>query len=293
MKAQALHTTYILMVLLLTASCGDPGSVFQTRVQGMGAPLPFADDFEATSLSMDWTTFSSNEGRIRLSSLYGPYEGTQHLVMDDSVGNTSLSLNEAILNVDLSGASNVSLRFWARESSDEAHVLPLTFTGRTNGDGLAISSDNTNWYRIADFTTLTNTYEFFDIDLDAEIAAGMMAGVNLSFSSNFYIRFSQYDDYNMMSDGLLVDDLIVGENLPELTPPTGTVVIDAGAIQTNSATVTLTVTATDTESTILGISFSNDGTSWSAWQAYLPMMGSYDVIWDITDTMYGGLVNFG
>jgi len=272
----------------LNVACGEQTLEFQTQARAMGAPLPFVEDFEATALSMDWTTYSSNTGRVRLLTLYQPQQGNRHLVMDDAVADTSNSYNEAVLNVNLSGASNVSLQFWARESSDEDDQLPLTFTGRSNGEGVAISSDNTNWYRIVDFTTLTNTYEFFDIDIDAAIAAGAAAGANLSFSQDFYIRFSQYDDYTMDSDGILIDNLVIGENLPELTPPTGTLLINAGAAQTNSAAVTLTVTATDADSGVSGISFSNDGTTWTPWQAYNPIMGSYDVSWDITDAMYGG-----
>jgi glucose/arabinose dehydrogenase/PKD repeat protein len=54
----------------------------------------------------------------------------------------------------------------------------------------------------------------------------------------------------------------------DTTPPTGTVVINAGAPATNSRTATLTMSATDTESAVTRMRFSNTGTSFSAAEAY-------------------------
>ncbi len=49
---------------------------------------------------------------------------------------------------------------------------------------------------------------------------------------------------------------------------TGTVAINSGATATNSASVTLTLSATSTSGTISQMRFSNDGISWSAFEAY-------------------------
>ncbi|MBI5562933.1 MAG: HYR domain-containing protein, partial [Deltaproteobacteria bacterium] len=51
------------------------------------------------------------------------------------------------------------------------------------------------------------------------------------------------------------------------TPPTGTVVINSGAASTASASVTLTIAATDNVG-VAQMRFSNDNAAWSAWQAY-------------------------
>ncbi|MBI5562582.1 MAG: SBBP repeat-containing protein [Deltaproteobacteria bacterium] len=55
---------------------------------------------------------------------------------------------------------------------------------------------------------------------------------------------------------------------PDTTAPTGTVVIDSGAAATNSATATLTLSATDNTGTVSDMRFSNDDAAWSAWEAY-------------------------
>ena len=54
----------------------------------------------------------------------------------------------------------------------------------------------------------------------------------------------------------------------DTSPPTGTVVINAGAAATNSRTVTLTLAATDTETAVTQMRFSNTGSSFSAAEVY-------------------------
>lgn len=55
----------------------------------------------------------------------------------------------------------------------------------------------------------------------------------------------------------------------EQTSPTGTVSINSAATYTNNANVTLTLAASDTGGSALAqMRFSNDGTTWSAWEAY-------------------------
>ena len=54
----------------------------------------------------------------------------------------------------------------------------------------------------------------------------------------------------------------------DTSPPTGTVVINAGAAATNSRTVTLTLAATDDQSAVTQMRFSNTGSSFSKAEAY-------------------------
>ena len=52
------------------------------------------------------------------------------------------------------------------------------------------------------------------------------------------------------------------------TAPTGSVTINSGAAYTISTSVTLTLTASDATSGINQVRYSNDGTTWSAWEAF-------------------------
>jgi hypothetical protein len=52
------------------------------------------------------------------------------------------------------------------------------------------------------------------------------------------------------------------------TAPTGSIAINGGAQNTNSTNVTLNVSASDVDDAVTEMGFSNDGSNWSAWQAY-------------------------
>lgn len=58
--------------------------------------------------------------------------------------------------------------------------------------------------------------------------------------------------------------------LTDLDPPTGSVVINDGAAFTTNRVVTLTLAAADNSGTVAQMRFSNDGTTWSAWEAFAP-----------------------
>ncbi len=71
--------------------------------------------------------------------------------------------------------------------------------------------------------------------------------------------------------------------VPDVTPPTGSVQIEGGAATTNSYSVTLSITANDTESGVLYMSLSNNGTAWTSWDYLNPTR-----LWDLRDSLYGG-----
>jgi hypothetical protein len=54
----------------------------------------------------------------------------------------------------------------------------------------------------------------------------------------------------------------------DTTPPSGTVTIAGGAALTKTATVSLTLAATDNSGTVSQMRFSNDNATYSAWEAY-------------------------
>ncbi|MGB5933109.1 MAG: Ig-like domain-containing protein, partial [Anaerolineae bacterium] len=66
---------------------------------------------------------------------------------------------------------------------------------------------------------------------------------------------------------LYVDYIKLDVNYPDLTPPTGSILINGGDEYTDSTGVTLTLSASDTNG-VSQMRFSNDGTSWSIWESY-------------------------
>jgi hypothetical protein len=178
--------------------------------------FPFTETFEAgPPLGSFWQLHSTNTGRIQISPAEGPV-GAFHAIMDSSSA-SSASLNELTLIANLDGAANVLLRYSWKEFSDESNVLPASWTGSADGDGVAISDDGVAWHKIADLIDGSGTYQTVTIDLDD---AATTAGIN--YNSTFRIRFQQFDDQPITSDGIALDDimLIQGTGDPQIT--TGT-----------------------------------------------------------------------
>ncbi len=65
--------------------------------------------------------------------------------------------------------------------------------------------------------------------------------------------------------------------------PTGSILINNGAATTTSYSVTLNLSASDTDSGVKYMKFSNDGTHWTNWELF----GS-EYAWNLTDWNYGG-----
>ncbi len=164
---------------------------------------PFYDGFETGALSCFWTVSSERDGRIRVSGEQTPANGFYHLLMDDAALDSAFSLNELVLHIDISGESNLRLEFDLKGFSDERHLLPASFSGSANGDGVAISEDGVNWYTISSFNASAE-YTHRNYDLDAAVsAAGLVALAHLR------VKFQQYDDYPMVADGLAFDNIQV------------------------------------------------------------------------------------
>ncbi|MDD5134686.1 MAG: FG-GAP-like repeat-containing protein [Phycisphaerae bacterium] len=157
--------------------------------------IPYAQDFSSGKPgdSEGWEYYSSdNGGRIEVVS--------GQLRMDRSPSGT-YTLNEAILHLDLSGQSNVILTLDHLNSNDETHSLKSSFTGHSNGDGIAISADGTDWYLL---TSLTTSFTGQEFDLDAAIQSS-----GISYTSDFQIKFQQYDNYLWSTDGRAFDNISV------------------------------------------------------------------------------------
>ncbi len=175
------------------------------------AALPFAEDFENGLLDTWWESTGTADFRTEVTAANYPHVGN-HLTMDVSVSGSSYSRNELTLLINLAGRENVMLSFWAMEFSDEAHGPPTSpFIDGADFDGVAISEDGTIWYEIQSLRGLSSTYEQFEIDLDAAIAA-----CGLTYNPLFRIRFNHYDDYSISTDGIAIDDIQIYEAPPML-----------------------------------------------------------------------------
>ncbi len=158
--------------------------------------VPYIQDFSLgkPTVSQGWEYYSDSEGRIEMVG--------GRLRMDAKVDNM-YSLNEAILHVNLTGKTNVTLTLDHWSLSDESNTLPSSFVGHYKGDGIALSVDGQNWVKVTDLT-VNFTNQSFALDTilqQAKVAAGS------TDLSDVQIKFQQYDNYPAATDGREFDNI--------------------------------------------------------------------------------------
>ena len=117
------------------------------------------------------------------------------MTMDDNLNGGLYAQNEAWLRLNLSGKSQVELAFWWKEFSDETHTQ----------DGVFFSSNGgASFTKVRDLTNGTATYQQIVLDVDQ-----LAAGAGLSLTSTFVVKFQQYDNYGITTDGMAFDDISV------------------------------------------------------------------------------------
>jgi subtilisin family serine protease len=176
----------------------------QTAVRASIALNPMVSDgFESAGLGSSWSTYSSDAGgRIQVTGAYGTASGGQALLMDRGPDDGIYTLNEAVLRVDLAGATSAVLSFAHRAFNDENEAFSGPFTGHFNADGVAISADGLTWYPAWNASGGASAWESHTVDLSAVAAA---AGIPLG--SAFQIKFQQYDNFAINTDGRGWDDI--------------------------------------------------------------------------------------
>ncbi|MBN2589641.1 MAG: NF038122 family metalloprotease, partial [Sedimentisphaerales bacterium] len=161
--------------------------------------LPYSQDFESgqPDASDGWEYYSNNEGQISVVN--------GRLRMDDYGYNYDYSLNEAVLHVDLTGKSTVTLTLDHWTISDENTALPLEFSDHYNGDGISLSVDGIHWVAI---TSLSGSFtnQSYVLDTLLELAK-TNAGSN--DVSDVRIKFQQYDNSIAPNDGREFDNISI------------------------------------------------------------------------------------
>ena len=166
-----------------------------------GVSLPYLESFDSAPLNANWLVRNTDaDARVQITTLNTPRQGAAHLRMSSAANYLYVS-SAVILPVDTAGASALNLSFFAKRGTNETNYsLPATFTGTAPGDGVAISTDGVNWYRVVDLSAQAGTnYDRYVVDLTAAAANSSLAlgGVLLvRFSNTEYYAFdSTYARY--------------------------------------------------------------------------------------------------
>ena len=198
---------------------------------GSYATLPYSTGFESGALDQYWFTGVTGNGRVRVLNTNTPHSGTYHMVMDDAVSG-GFSQTEARLRLNLAGQTQVNLTFWWKDFGDETHTQDGIYFS-SNGGSSYVKVYSLNGGSFSD-----NTWRTFTIDVDALAAAN-----GLSLTSTFVVKFQQYDDYPITTDGFCFDDISV-------TVPSG----GGGAITAESESNNTSGTADGPVGTGVGVS---------------------------------------
>jgi len=200
-----------------------------TVPSGGYATLPYTTGFEGGALDSYWTTAVTGDGRVRVLNTNTPHGGSWHLVMDDATSGT-YNQTEARLKLNLTGVTQANMTFWWKDFGDETHTQDGIYFSNNGG------TSYTKVYSLNGGSFSDNVWGSYTIDVDA-----LAASAGLSLTSTFVIKFQQYDDYPITTDGFAFDDISV-------TVPTG-----GGGITAESETNNTSGTADGPVGTGLGV----------------------------------------
>ena len=138
----------------------------------------------------------SNFGYLKAGSYYGYNSGFP-------------GLNEAILHVNAASKAGLVLNFNEKKFFGEADdAMPASFAGHGNFDGVALSVDGTNWYRVVSLTGSNSTTSYQNESFNLSSIA---AGLGLTLSADTQLKFQQYDAaaFPVGAEGIAFDDVKV------------------------------------------------------------------------------------
>jgi hypothetical protein len=169
---------------------------FTITVTSGYAALPYSTGFE-TALDAYWTLSSDNSnGRVQRTTANAPHGGSYHITMD-VITNGTYATNRADLKVNLSDYTNASVSFWWKDFGDETHTQDGIYFSNNGG------STFTKVYSL-DPAAVSTLWRQVTLDVDA-----LCATYGLTMTSTFVIRFQQYDNYAISTDGMAFDDISV------------------------------------------------------------------------------------
>jgi hypothetical protein len=121
------------------------------------------------------------------------------IMMQDPNPDLAYARNAVTVTYDLTPFEHLRLKFKALEFGDEPHAPPPNpFPDSANFDGVAVSVNGTQWYEIQSLRSLrSDKWTTFDLDMDA-----IVAGLGLTFTNAFKVRFCQYDNMPAPMDGI-------------------------------------------------------------------------------------------
>ncbi len=164
---------------------------FDWSVYGPTVTL-FSDGFETGTFGTSWALSGTSSWRVRTSTAYKA-TGTRGCTFDSSLS-SSYETSQLTLSLNAANYGQLTLAYNVRNVGEEIHTA----------DGLFISSNGTTWTKVTGYPAISAAFSLQTINLTAAAtAAGFTPG------STFKVRWQQYDNSPLPSDGLAIDDVTV------------------------------------------------------------------------------------
>lgn len=178
----------------LTSSVGNSiirGDTFDWSVYGPTVTI-FSNGFESGTFVAGFATSGSSTWRVQTSTTYKA-TGTRGCTFDSNTSST-YATSQLTLTQNLSNHGQLSLSYKIRNVGDEAH----------SQDGVYISSNGTTWTKVDTFPVIAASFSTRTVNISAAAAAaGIVPG------ATFKIRWQQYDNSPLSSDGVAIDDVVL------------------------------------------------------------------------------------
>jgi 1,4-alpha-glucan branching enzyme len=156
----------------------------------------FTDSFPSTTLGSAWTKSGTNNWRVQASSTYRVGTSGYGITFDDSVSDTIYSTSRLDLKLNLATFSNVVLTFQFRNVGEEAHVEDGLFLSTNNG----VSFSKVSWTMPA----ISSTFALQTVNISTAAS-----NLGLVLGPQTIIRFQEYEQTSLSSDGMAIDDVTV------------------------------------------------------------------------------------
>jgi hypothetical protein len=223
----AVYTNSTSVTLALSAS--DSSGVSKMQFSSNGVDWNSEEDY---AISKSWTLTASDG----LKSVYVRYK--------DNAGNWSglTSISDTIILDTTPPTGTISINSGAGYTNSTSVTLTLSASDNNGISKMQFSNDGVSWSSEEDYATSKSW--------------------TLTAGGGTKTVYVQYKD-NAGHWSVSISDTIILET----TPPTGTILINNGAEYTDSTSVTLTLSASDS-SGVSKMKFSNDGVSWSGEENY-------------------------
>ena len=159
----------------------------------------FFDNFDDRMLGTNWSTYVSDATYGRIGIRTEDSHSGSYAVISDVSSNGHYSLNELKTNYNFSNGVELILSFWHREWADE-DSSGADHIDHYNSDSYYFTCDGTNWKLLGNLGSSSGwTKVEVNITDDSDWCG--------TLDSNFKIKFTQYDNYGLTSDGRGFDDI--------------------------------------------------------------------------------------